>query len=35
MGLAVSLLDDAPAIIGFGLGFLALGAWMRTNLHWL
>jgi len=33
MGLAVSLLDYAPAIIGFGLGFLALGAWMRANLH--
>jgi predicted MFS family arabinose efflux permease len=33
MGLAVSLIDYAPAIIGFGLGFLALGAWMRGNLH--
>ncbi len=33
MGLAVSLLDYAPAIIGFGLGFMALGAWMRVNLH--
>lgn len=33
MGLAVTLLDYAPAIIGFGLGFLAPGAWMRTNLH--
>lgn len=33
MGLVVSLLDYAPAIIGFGLGFLALGAWMRANLH--
>jgi YNFM family putative membrane transporter len=33
MGIAVSLLDYPPAIIGFGLGFLALGAWMRANLH--
>ena len=32
MGLAVSFVDYAPAIIGFGLGFLALGAWMRANL---
>jgi predicted MFS family arabinose efflux permease len=33
MGIGVSMLDYAPAIIGFGLGFLALGAWMRVNLH--
>ena len=33
MGFAVTLLDYAPAIIGFGMGFLALGAWMRANLH--
>jgi predicted MFS family arabinose efflux permease len=32
MGLAVSLVDYSPAIIAFGLGFLALGAWMRANL---
>ncbi len=32
MGLAVSLLDYAPAIIGLGLGFLPLGAWTRVNL---
>ena len=33
MGIAVSLLDYTPAIIGFGLGFLALGVCMRANLH--
>ena len=33
MGIALSALDYAPAIIGFGLGFLALGAWMRANLN--
>jgi len=33
MGLAVSLLDYPAAIIAFGLGFLALGVWMRANLH--
>lgn len=33
MGLAVSLFDYAPSIIGFGLGFLALGVFMRVNLH--
>jgi predicted MFS family arabinose efflux permease len=33
MGVAVSALDYAPAIIGFGAGFLALGVWMRANLQ--
>jgi predicted MFS family arabinose efflux permease len=33
MGLAVSLLDYAPAIIAFGVAFLTLGLWMRRNLE--
>ncbi|OGA03685.1 MAG: hypothetical protein A3H35_13770 [Betaproteobacteria bacterium RIFCSPLOWO2_02_FULL_62_17] len=33
MGLAVTVLDYPAAIIGFGLGFLALGVWMRAYLH--
>ena len=32
MDLAVGFVDYSPAIIAFGLGFLALGAWMRANL---
>lgn len=33
MGLAVSGLGYRPAIIAFGVGYLALGVWMRRNLH--
>ncbi len=33
MGFAVSFVDYAPAIIAFGIGFLALGAWMRANMQ--
>jgi predicted MFS family arabinose efflux permease len=32
MGLVVGFADYAPAIIAFGVGFLALGFWMRANL---
>jgi predicted MFS family arabinose efflux permease len=32
MGLAVSFFDLAPMIVLFGLGFLALGLWLRANL---
>ena len=33
MGLAIEFIDYTPSIIGFGLGFLLLGLWMRGNLH--
>ena len=33
MGIAVGIVDYAPSIIAFGLGFLALGLWLRSNLH--
>ncbi len=33
MGIAVGIVGYAPSIIAFGLGFLALGFWMRGNLH--
>ena len=33
MGLAVGLADYAPAIILFGVGYFALGWWMRGNLN--
>jgi hypothetical protein len=33
MGLAVGLGGYAPAIIAFGVGYLALGLWMRGNLN--
>ena len=33
MGIAVGSVGYAPSIIGFGLGFLALGLWLRGNLH--
>ncbi len=33
MGLAVSGFGYRPAIIAFGVGYLALGVWMRRNLH--
>jgi len=32
MGLAVGLLDYQAPIIAFGVGYLALGVWMRRNL---
>lgn len=33
MGIVVGIVGYAPSIIGFGLGFLALGLWLRGNLH--
>jgi predicted MFS family arabinose efflux permease len=33
MGLAVSFAGYRPAIIAFGAAYLALGLWMRKNLH--
>jgi predicted MFS family arabinose efflux permease len=33
MGIAVGIVGYAPSIIAFGLGFLALGLWLRSNLH--
>ena len=33
MGAAVGRIGYPPAIIAFGLGFAALGLWMRGNLH--
>ena len=33
MGVAVGAFSYAPSIIAFGIGFAALGLWMRTNLH--
>lgn len=33
MGAAVGVFSYAPSIIAFGIGFAALGLWMRTNLH--
>lgn len=32
-GIAVGIVGYAPSIIAFGLGFLALGLWLRGNLH--
>jgi YNFM family putative membrane transporter len=33
MGIAVGMVGYAPSIIAFGLGYLALGLWLRGNLH--
>ena len=33
MGIAVVIVGYAPSIIAFGLGYLALGLWLRGNLH--
>lgn len=33
MGVAVEAFGYAPAIMGFALGFFALGLWIRHNLH--
>jgi len=33
MGIAVGSAGYAPSIIAFGLGYLALGLWLRGNLH--
>jgi len=33
MGIAVGIFGYAFSIIAFGIGFAALGLWMRTNLH--
>jgi hypothetical protein len=33
MGAAVGRVGYPPAIIAFGLGFAALGLWMRGHLH--
>ena len=32
-GIAVGIVGYAPSIIAFGLGFFALGLWLRGNLH--
>jgi predicted MFS family arabinose efflux permease len=33
MGFSVGVLDYEPSIVVFGLGYLALGIWLRRNLE--
>jgi MFS transporter, YNFM family, putative membrane transport protein len=33
MGMSIGIVGYAPSIIAFGLGFFALGLWLRGNLH--